>query len=218
MQGKSHIGFAIAGSITINSGLYALFPRTLPGVTENILHAIGDPFTYGQITSLWQTHLLFGPNLFAILGHKLSFYLLLVVCARLPDRLERRRPDSVTGIPVKHRGFTHSCLLLFLLIFFFVAICIIVGNYFQQRHLVIESFLIKEIVALFLGMLFAWILHIIADGLTTQGVKILWPDETYYGFLPKPMPFSNGTWPEYIVLWGYIFLTGGLVFLGKFGV
>lgn len=218
MQGKSHVGFAIAGSITINSGPYTLFPHTLPGVAENILHAIGEPFTYGQILSLWQTHHLFDLNLFVILGHKLSFYFLLIICARLPDRLERRKPDNVTGIPVKRRGFTHSCLLLFSLIFFFVALWIFAGNYSQQRHLVMDPFLIKEIVALFLGMLFAWILHIVADSLTTQGVKVFWPDETYYGLLPKSMRFSNGTWPEYIVLWGYIFLTGGLVFLGKFGM
>ncbi len=218
MQGKSHVGFAITGSITINSGLYALFPHTLPGVAENILHAIGEPFTYGQIASLWQRHDLLDPNLFAILGHKLTFYILLIMCARLPDRLERRRLDSTTGIPVKHRGFTHSCLLLFLLIFFFVALWVLVGNYSQQRHLMIDPFLIKEIVALFIGMLLAWILHIVADGLTTQGVKVFWPDQTYYGLFPKSMRFSNGTWPEYVVLWGYIFLTGGLVFLGKFGV
>jgi len=149
MQGKSHVGFAITGSITINSGLYALFPHTLPVVAENILHAIGEPFTYGQIASFWQRHDLLDPNLFAVLGHKLTFYILLIICARLPDRLERRRLDSTTGIPVKHRGFTHSCLLLFLLIFFFVALWVIVGNYSQQRHLMIDPILIKEIVALF---------------------------------------------------------------------
>jgi hypothetical protein len=98
MQGKSHVGFAITGSITINSGLYASFPHSLPGVAEDILHTIGEPFTYGQIASLW--HNLFDPSLFAILWHKLSLYILLIMCARLPDRLERRRLDSATGIPV----------------------------------------------------------------------------------------------------------------------
>jgi membrane-bound metal-dependent hydrolase YbcI (DUF457 family) len=218
MQGKSHVGFAITGSITINSGLYALLPHMLPGVAENVLHAIGQPFTYVQIVSLWQTHHLFDFNSFVILGHKFSFYLLLIICARLPDRLERRKPDSVTGIPVKHRGFTHSCLILFFLIFFSIALCVLAGNYFQRQHLVIDPFFIKEVAALFLGVLFAWILHIIADSLTTQGVKIFWPDEKYHGLLPRSMRFSNGTWPEYIVLWGYIFLTGGLIFLGKLGV
>lgn len=228
MQGKTHVGFALAGSVTLNNATYVVLPHPLPGAFDDFFHALGQPLTIAQVAHLWQAHQQVNAAIASSLAHKLTFFLILILCARLPDRLERKRgveartlSDEV-ALPVKHRGFTHSCFLLFLLTFLFLGLCAFAWTYFQHHPLVLSpvmnDLLVKEVYAAFLGLLFAWFLHIVADSLTTQGVKVFWPDESYYGLLPRSLRFSNDTWPEYIVLWSFIFVIGGLIFLGIFGI
>ncbi|MGH2496557.1 MAG: metal-dependent hydrolase [Ktedonobacteraceae bacterium] len=229
MEGKTHVGFALAGAITLNNGMYLLFPHPLPGIFDSIFHAIGTPWTFRGLAHLWQTQQVFMPAVVEVMGYKLTFFVFLVWCARLPDRLERRKRkgaeagtlSNVATLPVKHRGFTHSCFLLFLFISLVAGTATFLEIYFQRHPVelspVIRVFLGKELFAVFLGIFLAFVLHIIADSLTTQGVKVLWPDETYYGSLPRSFRFNNDSWPEYIILWLMIFLVGGLIFAGIFG-
>ena len=204
MQGVSHVGFSLAGAVTVNSLLNALFSKPLPGVADDFIHAIGSPWSYPAAVHAYHTHALLD---FASLIHKVTFYIALAYCARLPDQLERRPP----GMPgPKHRGFTHSCCLVIFMIGFFVALVSFGLSWLTMRRVVLSDFWVKELCACLLAVLLAIVLHIIADSLTKRKVKVMWPDETPVGL----GLFSNGTAGEYAVLWGYIFLTGALVALG----
>lgn len=213
MQGPSHVGFALAGGVTITSAVSFFLPRPLPGPIEEVVHAVGTPWGYPALL-----HWLHSPGLnltgqgMALLAHKLTFYLLLAWCARLPDQMERRGDEQPA---LKHRGFTHSCLLLFLLVLSFSGLSLGVTHWLATRHLVLTDFWARECSAGFLAIVLACLLHMVADSMTTRGIRAMWPDENFYK-LPGPR-FSNGRPGEYLVLWGYIFLTGVLVGLGIFG-
>jgi membrane-bound metal-dependent hydrolase YbcI (DUF457 family) len=132
------------------------------------------------------------------------------MCARLPDQLEKRGPDQPD---IKHRGCTHSCFAVFLSLLTFGFVAVVGISALVSHHLVLTDFWAKELCVFFLAFVLAIILHIIADSLTTRKVKMLWPDTQSVGL----GLFSNGTPGEYLVLWGYIFLTGVLVGVGVFG-
>lgn len=212
MQGPSHVGFALAGAVTMNSVISWLFPHPLPGVAESVIHALGAPWGYPAFVQWFHAHApinLKSPG-FDALAHKLTFYVMLAMSARLPDQLEQRGENQP---PIKHRGFTHSCFLIFLLLLFSGGLCTVLTSLLAARHLMLTDFWAKELSAFLLAFVFAFILHIVADSMTTRGVKVMWPDTTYYGL----SLFSNGTPGEYLVLWSSIFLTGALVALGIFG-
>jgi len=149
------------------------------------------------------------------LTHQVAFYGCVLYFARWPDTLELRR-DPETGKQVRrdHRGCTHSCFFVFFLIF----IALFAGtagiSYLVSQHIVLPSFLLQEALAAFLGIVIGVVSHIVADSLTTQKVKVLWPDEESYGL----GLFSNERPGEYVVLWGFIFLVGVFVGLGWFGI
>ena len=61
----------------------------------------------------------------------------------------------------------------------------------------------------FIAVLFGCIMHIAADGLTEGGVPLLWPSHTRYGFPPNPhWRFRTGTWPEFVIVWGFMIIVG----------
>ena len=216
MQGKSHIGFALAGGVTIINGLYFMFPHSLPGGIDPILHPVGILWTAERILLFWQTHQLLESGSFVTFAQTIIFFVFLFWCARLPDALEGRPSKGrQVGLSVKHRGFTHSFFILFILVLAFSFLYISTFGILQQAHL---TLLIDVMSSAFLGLFCAWLLHIVADCLTTRGVRVWWPDSTYHALLPRSLRFSNGDWQEYVVLWGFIGVTCALVMLGKWGV
>jgi membrane-bound metal-dependent hydrolase YbcI (DUF457 family) len=222
MQGPSHVGFALAGAVTLNSLTNFFIPRPVPGLADDIIHAIGTPYGYPQLTHLCQMHQVtqqLGPDL---LIHKLTFFLVLGWASRLPDRLEERKefdPESgrVRTVRRGHRGCTHSCLFLSMLIVLFVMGFSFGMSYLQQHHLILSTFMLKELFAAFLGLIGGILLHVLADSMTTKGVQVMWPESGQYHSMPEVARFNNGAWQEYAILWGFIFLVGVLVGLGVFG-
>ncbi|HYU76894.1 MAG TPA: metal-dependent hydrolase [Ktedonobacteraceae bacterium] len=207
MQGPSHVGFSLAGAVTFTSLLGALFPERLPGVANDVVHAVGSPWSYPVFLHWYQTG---GSVDLASLVHKLSFYVVLAWCARLPDQMERRPPGEPRP---EHRAFTHSCLFVTIMIVFFAGVFTMGMAWLASHRIVLADFWIQEVFALFQGLVMAVFFHILADSLTTRKVKAMWPDNTSVGL----GMFNNKSAGEYIVLWGYIFLVGALVALGIFG-
>ncbi len=61
----------------------------------------------------------------------------------------------------------------------------------------------------FIAVTFGCLMHIAADGLTEEGVPLLWPYRKYYGFPPnRHWRFRTGTWPEHVVVYGFMLLVG----------
>lgn len=53
----------------------------------------------------------------------------------------------------------------------------------------------------FVGLLVGYLLHLVADSLTTGGVPWLWPSHTRFGFPPNyKWRFKSGTWVEKVVV------------------
>lgn len=227
MEGKSHVGTALTWSVTIVNGVYLVLPRPLARAAELILHSTGTPLTPQHLIALIQNQQVLSFDSLSSLTRQFTFLLFVILCARLPDRLERRKLDVVTGVPVKHRGFTHSFFLLFCLVMFFLSGYFVVCLYLQHHHPALDPLLTQEplvlfagqeIVAIFLGLFFGMALHILGDSLTTMGVRVWWPDSSFHWLLPKSMRFSNGRWPEYLIVWGSIAIVAALIALGKFGL
>lgn len=216
MQGPSHVGFALASSMSINSGIYFLFPHALPNDWEYTLHALGKPYAYTAILDVFHHPLLGTTDVITTFIHKVLFYLLLIWSARLPDKMEKREGEDAENI--KHRGATHSLFALFVISLLYFLVYAMLIQYYHQYHTSYALPIIQCLTPLGLGVFIGFITHIFADMLTTRGVKVLWPDETSYGLLPRSMRFSNKTWGEYLVLWGFIFITGMFFALGIVGL
>jgi membrane-bound metal-dependent hydrolase YbcI (DUF457 family) len=61
----------------------------------------------------------------------------------------------------------------------------------------------------FFAVLFGCIMHIAADALTEEGVPLFWPSRKYYGFPPnRHWRFRTGTWPEHVIVYGFMLLVG----------
>lgn len=69
--------------------------------------------------------------------------------------------------------------------------------------------LIESTHMVLIAVLFGSIMHIVADGLTTEGVPLFWPMRTYYGFPPnRHWRFRTGTWPEHVIVYSFMLLVG----------
>lgn len=235
MQSASHAGFALATSMCLNSSVYAFVPAQLPNNWEEILHAIGQPYTLAYFAAFIHHPLYLADTaiLIAIL-HKLTFYVLLILSATVPDRWEHLNfrvqetdgeqesslAQSGSNSLQSHRGFTHSVLIWILVVSLFGIPYMIFMRYLFVTHMVLTGLqvaAVEEGSVLFLALLLGMILHTIADMLTYRGVKVLWPDEQHYGFGPRRWRFKNESWREYAVLWGMIFLAGVLFAKGIVG-
>jgi membrane-bound metal-dependent hydrolase YbcI (DUF457 family) len=190
MQGPSHVGFALAGAVTFTSLMGVFFPEQLPGVMNDVVHAVGSPWSYPMFVRWYQTG---GAIDLISLVHKLSFYLVLAFSARLPDQLERRPPGEPRP---EHRAFTHSCFFMAIMLIFFAGLLTMAGDWLASHHVTLGDFWIQEAFALLLGLVVAYFLHILADSLTTKKVKAMWPDNTPVGL----GMFNNESPGEYAVL------------------
>ncbi|HEU5373857.1 MAG TPA: metal-dependent hydrolase [Ktedonobacteraceae bacterium] len=70
-----------------------------------------------------------------------------------------------------------------------------------------------------IAVLFGCLMHIAADALTIEGVPLLWPMHKYFGFPPnRHWRFRTGTWPEYVIVYGFMLLVGLGIYYSVFTV
>jgi inner membrane protein len=78
-----------------------------------------------------------------------------------------------------------------------------------SRGFVTPALYIRASYLVFFAVLFGCIMHIAADALTEGGVPLLWPNPKRFGFPPNPRwRFRTGTWPEFVIVWGFMILVG----------
>jgi len=211
MEGLDHKGFAVAGAMTVTSLVYDLTPKLGSGTMANVLHPEGVPWTWPYLVHN-------GLHLDSIetVVMKVVFYLVLVQLASLPDRLERRKAGDF-GIPSKHRGFTHSCFFLALLILMGSMVSVVGWQFLVSHHVVLDPEVTKFLTTVGVAVFLAAAMHILADSLTKKGVRAFWPDNTLVGVLPEEMRFTNKSAGPSLVLWGMYFIAGALFALGIVG-
>ena len=212
MKGLDHKGFTVAGSMTVNSLVYDGTPFLRSGNVANIFHPDGMPLTWPYVVH--ELHIGHFPFFSADTPFKIIFYVLLLWLASLPDRLERRKAGDM--LP-KHRGCTHSCLFLLTLLVGGLIVSTFGWIYLLQHHFTVSPEIAKLMTTALVAVFLTIAMHILADSLTTKGVRVFWPDETYVGILPKDMRFNNDSAGPSVVLWSMYFLAGTLFALGVVG-
>ncbi len=189
--------------------------NALSAVTLNsMFHTVGAAYTWRQVTTLLASTQVVHTLLSPLLLYKLTYYVLVVLCARLPD-VDRKYGRVLGG----HRGFTHSCLGILLLCLFFATIITSLPLLFVLAGMRIQPVFLEEVKVMCEAVLTGWVLHISADALTRGGVPLLWPAPTRYGFPPKSLwRFKVGTIWEDMLLWTVIFGVGFGIGTGVLGV
>lgn len=201
MKGRSHIGTNVFSAVVVN----------------NIFHLVDRVYSWHQIVQLSSS-----PTLFAALQspqflHKLTFYSVVAFVARLPDLDQRVK--WISRLAGGHRGCTHSCLSVILLVLFAFALSSGVPAFLLAHKIVISFLFLNEGSIILKAIIVGWILHLLADSLTTAGIPLFWPVTTRIGFPPiSALRFNVGTIMEDIVLWGIIFIVGFWIGAGIIGL
>lgn len=200
MNGRSHTAVNAFSAVTINS----------------IFHTVGTAYTWHQLTTLVASPQLANALLSPLLLYKTTYYVLVVLCARLPDIDQHNQFGRLLG---GHRGFTHSCLGVLVMSLFFATIVLSLPILCMMAGTLLQPVLLAEVKVAFEAIVTGWTLHIVADSLTKGGVPLLWPSSTRYGFPPQSMwRFKVGTIWEDLVLWTIIFLAGFGIGTGLLGL
>jgi inner membrane protein len=201
MMGKSHLAFNAASAVVVSS----------------MVHVGGETYSWSYLLALLSGHLAFTPVALPSLLQKGIFYLLVLLGALLPDI---DHPGSLLGrrcwfisYPLHrcfgHRSITHSLLAVLLL----AVTCIALGStgiaLYSSQGASVSPVLLNTLHLALFSLLFGYIMHLLADSLTKEGIPLLWPYEKRYGLLPfTSLRFRTGTWVEYLLLWSFIFCIG----------
>ena len=201
MKGRSHIGANIFSAVAVN----------------NFFHVVDKVYSWHQLELLLnspQLHVaLQSPQLF----HKITYYGVVALAARWPD--VDQRVKWIGRLAGGHRGCTHSCFSIFLLVTLALAVTVSLPAFLLVRHIVIAPSLLQEGVVILKSIVVGWLLHLFADSLTRAGIPIFWPVTVNVGFPPvSALRFKTGSLLEDVVLWGIIFLVGFGVGSGILGL
>ncbi len=200
MNGRSHTAVNAFSAITINS----------------MFHTVGAAYTWHQLMILATSSQLADALLSPFLLYKTTFYVVVVLCARLPDIDQNDRIGRLVG---GHRGFTHSCLGVLLMGLLFATIVVSLPLLFMMGGMIPQPVFLEEVKVVFEAIVMGWMLHILADGLTKGGVPLFWPSSTRFGFPPQSIwRFKVGTIWEDLVLWMLIFCVGFGIGTGLLGL
>ncbi len=200
MNGRSHTAVNAFSAVTINS----------------FFHTVGTPYSWHQLTALAASPQLSTALASPLLLYKTTYYLTVVLCARLPDIDQQVWVGRLVG---GHRGFTHSFLGVLLMALFFTILFVSLPALFASGGVTMSPVLVEEIKVVLEAIVTGWLLHILADGLTKGGVPLLWPVTMRYGFPPDAaLRFKVGTLWEDAVLWTLIFLVGFGIGTGILGL
>lgn len=110
---------------------------------------------------------------------------------------------------VGHRTLFHSILGLGIGSALAVGLEKLVEYLLASRGYTLPAHIISNTHMIFIALLFGCIMHIAADALTEEGVPLFWPMHKYYGFPPnRHWRFRTGTWPEHVIVYGFMLLVG----------
>jgi membrane-bound metal-dependent hydrolase YbcI (DUF457 family) len=192
MEGRSHLLIGLTAGVVLDS----------------FVHLSGDPLTLAKAVPL------------TLLVNKAVFYTAVGIGALLPDIDNARSTmGHKFGIISKtiqkvagHRTFFHSILGLIFGSLLALGVERLVMYLLAQHNLAVPAAVVGTTHMFFLGVLFGCVMHIAADALTLGGVPLFWPSHTRYGFPPSShWRFKTGTWPEHVIVWGFIIIVTVLV-------
>jgi inner membrane protein len=189
MEGRSHLLIGLTAGVVLDS----------------YMHLSGEPLTMARTVPL------------SLLVSKAAYYCAVGFGALLPDidnaRSTLGRKFGIISKEIQrvagHRTIMHSLLGLVLVALFAIGLeCVVIYSLGLQGYIV-PADLISTSHLVLVGMLFGYIMHIVADALTLGGVPLFWPNRKRYGFPPNPhMRFRTGDWPEHVIVWTFIILVG----------
>jgi membrane-bound metal-dependent hydrolase YbcI (DUF457 family) len=189
MEGRSHLLVGLTAGVVLDS----------------VVHLTGDPLTMAKYVSL------------TLLVKKAVYYCCVGFGSLLPDIDNARSTlghkfgwvsKSIQHL-AGHRTLFHSLLGLALGSLIALGLEQLVSYLLFTRGLAVPAQLVRASHLVFFAVLFGCIMHIAADGLTEGGVPLLWPNHRRFGFPPNPhWRFRTGTWPEFVIVWGFMLLVG----------
>ncbi len=189
MKGTSHIATNIFSAVAVNS----------------FFHIVGKSYSWHQLTQLVDSPQFSGALYSEQFLHKLTYYAIVICCARLPDI--DQRVSWIGRLSGGHRGCTHSCLSLILLVLFALTLSISLPMILLVHGIVIRSPVLEEGKVILKAIVLGWTLHLLADAFTRGGIPLFWPVPTRLGIPPiSALRFKVGTIMEDIVLWSIIAL------------
>jgi membrane-bound metal-dependent hydrolase YbcI (DUF457 family) len=189
MQGRSHLLVGLTAGVVLDS----------------MVHITGDPLTMAKYVPL------------VLLVKKAVFYSMVGLGALLPDidnahsTLGHKLGWISKGIQhiAGHRTLFHSLLGLLLGSLLALGLEQLVIYLLATRGFVIPAMFVRAEHLVFIAVLFGCIMHIAADALTEGGVPLFWPYTKRYGFPPSSRwRFRTGTWPEFVIVYGFMILVG----------
>ncbi len=187
MEGRSHLLVGLTAGVVLDS----------------VVHLMGEPLTLAT------------PVTHDLLVKKAIFYVMVGLGSLLPDIDNARSTlGSKLGWVSKgiqhiagHRTLFHSLLGLVLGSLLALGLERLVIFLLLQRGFTVPANVIAGTHFVFIALLFGCIMHIAADALTEGGVPLLWPSPKRYGIPPNPhWRFRTGTWPEFVIVWGFMIL------------
>jgi len=189
MEGRSHLLLGLTAGVVLDS----------------YVHLSGPPLTIVKAVTL------------ALVVKKVVYYVMVGFGALLPDIDNARSTLGHKLGPVSkgiqhlagHRTIFHSILGLMLGSLLAIGLEQLVIYLLAQHGFIAPATYIHISIQVFFAVLFGCVMHIAADALTQGGVPLLWPMPKRFGFPPNPRwRFRTGTWPEFVIVWGFMILVG----------
>lgn len=187
MEGRSHLLVGLTAGV----------------VFDSLVHLSGPPLMTAKAVTL------------TLVVRKTIYYLMVGFGALLPDIDNARSTlgqqlgwiskeiQRVAG----HRTIFHSILGLVLGSLLAIGLQELVIYLLAQHGFTAPALYIRGSYLVFFAVLFGCVMHIAADALTQGGVPLLWPYRKHFGFPPNPRwRFRTGTWPEFVIVWGFMIL------------
>jgi inner membrane protein len=189
MVGKSHLLVGLTAGV----------------VFDSIAHVSGPPLIGSSNVSL------------SLIIDKALFYVMVGIGALLPD-IDNARSTMGKKLGwvsreiqhvVGHRTLFHSLLGIGVGAALGFGLERLVEYLLSTRGYAVPVRIIDRSHMLLIAVIFGCIMHIAADGLTEEGVPLFWPLHQYYGFPPnRHWRFRTGTWPEHVIVYGFMLLVG----------
>lgn len=174
-------------------------------VFDSIAHVSGPPLVGSSHITL------------SLVINKALFYVMVGIGALLPD-IDNARSTMGKKLGwvsreiqhvVGHRTLFHSLLGLGLGALIGVGFEQLMEYLLASRGYTVPARIISSSHMILIAVFFGCVMHVVADALTTEGVPLFWPMHKYYGFPPnRQWRFRTGTWPEHVIVYGFMLLVG----------
>ncbi len=193
MVGKSHLLIGLTAGVVLDS----------------FAHISGPPLIGHTNVSL------------SLVIDKVLYYVMVAFGALLPDidnaRSTLGRKLGWISKEIQHfaghRTVFHSLLGLILGSIIAIVLEKALAALLISRGFLVPASIISRSHLVFTAVLFGCIMHIAADGLTLEGVPLMWPIHKYYGFPPdRRWRFRTGSWPEHVIVYGFIILVAVCIY------